>query len=450
MTGRGLSKFTLFTPVVGRGRSLIGTNGVFQSETVDFADEESLGIDSIPCLEPQFSTPVVSGENTTQQLRDFIGELGMQIGESIASRLLTNQQQATPKQPSCDAANITTMSDQAIDLSKVSLIVRSDIREPPMFRGEGDDKYSIHEWIDVMEVYLQKRSLSLTEQRCEILNHLLGKAKNIVKVGLKSSETANPETIYSILRRYFSETPRSCLPLADFYATQPRSKETPVDYWVRLNTAAETADRCLRQQGGRIDNMDAEIAVMFIKNCPDPSLACVFKCKPIAKWSLTEVQEVIDEHQREQQMKKTSTARVNVLQVATAVTSVHPHEPETDHAHVNAAKLTVTNSPKLSAEAPSDPSALEHVLNMLERVLEQNNRSTYTARSHPSPPVRFGPCQICGSETHSTRAHCMRERRCFGCFKAGHQRRNCTAVFQQGSRPPVQGNQATHTREGTV
>ncbi|KAK7877966.1 hypothetical protein WMY93_031394 [Mugilogobius chulae] len=53
-----------------------------------------------------------------------------------------------------------------------------------------------------------------------------------------------------------------------------------------------------------MDNMDSEIAMMFIRNCPDANLACVFKCKPISKWSLIEVQEAIDEHQREHQAKR--------------------------------------------------------------------------------------------------------------------------------------------------
>ncbi|MGH0137344.1 UNVERIFIED_CONTAM: hypothetical protein FKN15_063659 [Acipenser sinensis] len=54
----------------------------------------------------------------------------------------------------------------------------------------------------------------------------------------------------------------SCLPLADFYATQPKSRESPVDYWVRLNTAAEVADEYLQKQGRKMENMSGEIAMM--------------------------------------------------------------------------------------------------------------------------------------------------------------------------------------------
>ncbi|KAI4904009.1 hypothetical protein NFI96_005422 [Prochilodus magdalenae] len=76
----------------------------------------------------------------------------------------------------------------------------------------------------------------------EILSHLLGRARSIVKVGLRNSYTSDAdvcaETIYDVLKRYFSESPGSCLPLADFYATRPNLKESPVDYW-KLGTKDE-------------------------------------------------------------------------------------------------------------------------------------------------------------------------------------------------------------------
>ena len=87
----------------------------------------------------------------------------------------------------------------------------------------------------------------------------MGKAKTIVKVGSGSipDNAVQTETIYEILRRYFSESPASCFPLADFYATQPSVGENPVDYWVRLNTAADQADRHLKMQGRKFENMSA-------------------------------------------------------------------------------------------------------------------------------------------------------------------------------------------------
>lgn len=404
--------------------------------------------DDVPPLEPQFSTPVANNENAMQQLRDLIGELGTQIGESVASRLLASQSQLASEQPPVTRSVKTEASGAAVDLSRVSLIVRPDIKEPPLYRGDGDDKCSVQEWIETMEMYLHKRGFSAEEQVDEVLGHLLGRAKSIVKIGLKScpssGATINPEMIYSILRRYFSEMPGSCLPLADFYATQPVANESPVDYWVRLNTAADAADRHLRSQGSRMSQMDAEIAMMFIRNCPDPNLACVFKCRPISKWTLTEVQEAIDEHQRERRVKKpaANTAKARILQVATAVPVISPPEPETSQASVNSAKLTATNPHQPADAATSEPNALERVLSMLERVLERTNQPAHAPNSHHLDSARFTPCRVCGNNTHSTRTHCMRERRCLACLGVGHQKRECpqSTSIQRGGNSSDQGN----------
>lgn len=421
--------------VVRSGARLLTTEELSGSDDIN---------DTLP-PEPQFSTPITS-DSTTRQLRDPIGELGSQIGESIASCLLASQSPLTQVQSPPAQSVKAEAPETTIDLSKVSLIVRPDVKEPPMYRGDGEDKFSIQEWIDMMEVYLHKRNISTSEQNDEVLSHLLGKAKSLVKVGLKSSSASGtvitPETIYDILRRYFSKFPGSCLPLADFYATQPAANETPVDYWVRLNTAAETADRHLKSQGGKMDNIDAEIAMMFIRNCPDPSLACVFKCKPISKWSLTEVQEAIDEHQREHQVKRSNAARKHALQVATAVTAVDSPEPETDHLQMSTAKYTPCNPVKPSDAPASDPSALERVLSMSERVLERTSQPLSTIQPQSHSAARFTPCKVCGANSHSTRTHCMRERRCLECLEQGHQRKDCpkTTAVQRGGHSPVQGN----------
>lgn len=190
-----------------------------------------------------------------------------------------------------------------------------------------------------------------------------------------------------------------------------------------------------------MDNMDAEIAMMFIRNCPDHNLACVFKCKPISKRSLTEVQEAIDEHQREHQVKKPA-ARKHVLQVATAVASADPPETETDHLQVNTTKYIPSNPAKPVDAHASDPNALERVLSMLERVLERTSQSYPTTRPQPTPATHFTPCKVCGDNNHSTRTHCMRERRCLGCLEQGHQRKDCpkATTTQRDRHSPVQGN----------
>lgn len=433
--------YDVFTPV-GRGRGLFS----FRNETPGLGPGLLFDADNLNLRRaPQFSTPTKQNEHNTQELRELIGELGSQIGESIAGRLLASQQ-FDCQQPANANSPRSESSNMMADLSKVSLIVKSDIKEPPMYRGDSTDKYSIQEWIEAVEVYLHKKDQPLSEQVEEVLNHLLGRAKSIVKVGLKSSSSSNspvtPETIYNILRRYFSETPGSCLPLADFYATQPTAKETPVDYWVRLNTAAEVADKHLKCQGGKMDNMDSEIAMMFIRNCPDPDLSCVFKCKPIGKWSLTEVQEAIDEHQRENQVKKPAVhvPKAHAIRVATAVAESDLSESDIVYSNVNTAKLTVPT--KQSDITVPESNALERVLSMLERVLERTSQPTQAATRAQSSFDRPSPCRVCGQNSHSTRSHCMREKRCLSCLETGHQRKDCTKspTIQPVSVPVQSGN----------
>lgn len=59
-----------------------------------------------------------------------------------------------------------------------------------MFRRDSNDKCSISEWIEQMEVYLSKKGCNTADSVEEILNHLSGRAKSIVKFKLKSSTVA--------------------------------------------------------------------------------------------------------------------------------------------------------------------------------------------------------------------------------------------------------------------
>ncbi|KAL1276834.1 hypothetical protein QQF64_036457 [Cirrhinus molitorella] len=141
-----------------------------------------------------------------------------------------------------------------------------------------------------------------------------------------------------MLLRYFSKSPESCLPLADFYSTQPHARESPVDYWVRLNNAAEIADKHLQKQGSHMKNISQEVAMMFIRNCPDDGLSNVFRYKSVTKWTSAEVQEAIDEHQRELRTKKLHSRSLpdRSFQVATTAVS-HADTTTVENTAVNAA-----------------------------------------------------------------------------------------------------------------
>lgn len=430
-----------FTPVGrGRGRGIYaGDSDRVQVRQLGFSNNASVD-DAIP-VQPISSTPNAADIDTLGQLRNLLGELGTQIGDSVVSRIFANQALApTGNPPSPLSPPPLEPVHSTLDMSKMNIVVKTDVKEPAMYRGDGTDKYTVQEWIDMMEVYLRKKNCLAADQVEEVLSHLLGRAKNIVKVGLKSSHdnTVHPEAIYDILRRYFSDSPVSSLPLADFYATQPETNEIPVDYWVRLNTAAEHADRYLRKCGGKMENMSAEVAMMFIRNCSNPDLASVFKCRPISKWSAMEVQEAIDEHQREHGTKKQPTRVEKVKVVAATTTTCSPVVEES-----TVRRATVTESPiqmKASMAVASEAGALDRVLNMLESVLARTASPVQQSFQQTRPTS----CRVCKEKTHTTFEHCRKEGRCLACLEPGHLKRNCTKAIPQQTQPeshtPNQGN----------
>lgn len=125
-------------------------------------------------------------------------------------------------------------------------------------------------------------------------------------------------------------------------------------------------------------NMSSEIAMMFIRNCSEPNLSSMFRCKPISKWSVTEIQEAIDEHQREVQSKKLSavTHDVNTVQVAAAKVSTVPINVTNQYSMKADAPVYVPDTPLKAADpATSEAGTLERVLSMLERVLDRTSQN---------------------------------------------------------------------------
>lgn len=207
--------------------------------------------------------------------------------------------------------NNTTGSQCAnLDLSQLNVILKSDEKVPPVFRGGGLGRCDNQEWVEMMRAYLQKGNVKITEQADEILGHLMGWAKDIMKVGLRSNPvldcTNHPEIIYSILKQHFSEVYCSSMPLADFYSTLPKHSKNAVDYWLHLNKAADIADECLRGQGRRMGNLNSEFAMMFVRNCPDPDLAPTFKVWLLECWTVKDVQELLDSFKRELKLRSST------------------------------------------------------------------------------------------------------------------------------------------------
>ncbi len=81
---------------------------------------------------------------------------------------------------------------------------------------------------------------------------------------------------------------------------QPDVGESPLDYWIRVNKAAEMTEQCLVSKGKSTADLSQQAVIMFIQNCPDKELSLVLKMKPPHEWSAREVQEHLDSHRKVQ------------------------------------------------------------------------------------------------------------------------------------------------------
>ena len=46
-----------------------------------------------------------------------------------------------------------------MNLTGVTLVMKTDVKEPPYFRGDGTDRHTVHDWEEMMSVYLNKRGV---------------------------------------------------------------------------------------------------------------------------------------------------------------------------------------------------------------------------------------------------------------------------------------------------
>lgn len=423
---------------------------------------------------PCTSTPNTERDAITH-LTDMVGQLGSQIGESIVSKLLSAglvNSSNKCKSDSLDHTRFQTRSEQSVSMMvpQVSVHVGSD---HDTFRGDRSDKYCIKEWVDRTKAYIRKQKCPISEQSEEIMSRLAGKAKDVVRISLRSDCTLdvkqNPELIYNILLQYFSET-SSCLPLADFYATLPRAGENPVDYWIRINKAADLANDGLRRQGKQLADMSEEVTRMFIKHCPDPGLASVFRCKPIYEWGAKDIQNRIDDYQREYMgragayvmsytsavLKEECTASDNLVslpQSAVQDTSSFPMVTSTckqpklsaEPSTVQCRSCPAPNLPAVQTMAQNtqqpESQVLSRMMVMLEQLMDRvQSRDVPTHRGSSRLQRRYGrnACRVCQDNKHSTVTHCITDKLCFECFSPGHPKRDCPKL--SSVREDTEGN----------
>lgn len=272
---------------------------------------------------------------TRHLTRNLITHIAQQIGQTIREELKGDcgVGEVSHKQAQSSVGHLTSDSTY-LNLTGAKLVLQSDVREAPVFRGDGSDKNTVSEWEELVKVYLKKRAMPVREQCSEIMSKLMGKAKDIVRITQRSSPSLkpheNPKIIFDILKQHFGEVTYSCMPMADFYSTVPVAGETPVEYWVRLNKAVDAAEEGLKRLGRHLEDPCQEAAMMFVKYCPDPTLAAILRLKAPDKWTASEIQEYIDRYQtevKEQVLQKSKRLRSVTLQTQASA----PNDDVTTH-----------------------------------------------------------------------------------------------------------------------
>lgn len=403
---------------------------------------------------PYTSTPIrpQSSETdaTLKHLGVLIAELGKHIGDSVTARLLSDKESQSGDGRGAQTCGTT------VDLAQLTMALKSDAKEPPIFRGEATDRCSVHEWVDLMSMYLKKKNVDLADQSDEIMGKLMGRARDVARIGIRSNPSLSvelhPDAIYAILKQHFSDLSYSCMPLADFYSTLPRAHESPIDYWVRLNKAADITEECLQRQGKSMGDLNKEVAMMFVRHCNEPSLSVVFRSKLADSWTAKEVQERIDEYHREIKSRHNKPAAERPSRQAVAVVSSAAQEvgrPEHEgllHSH----KQSV-GQPQQSSEFAAIQNSMDKMAEMLGEVLTSLSASSRPPasrgqdRSFQKRKVS-GPrgCSICNDSSHSTIAHCQLHRLCFLCHQPGHMKLQCPNT----SSPAPQSAAASPLHQG--
>lgn len=428
--GRGRGAF-MCTPMTSVGRVRFQSVPITSTPMPDLGtmpDKDDTFVAPPPLSSVRRDSDSTNEGNASAQLIVGIAKvIGISIGESIASCIES-------KLGSGASASVAgnTFRSGGTDPSLVNLVVKSEIKEPVCFKGDGSDAYTVHEWESVVMSYLRKQVIPVAEQADEVMNRLMGRAREVVRVGIRSNPflvlSEGPGPIFDILKQHFSDTVSSIMPLADFYATLPFSGEDPFEYWLRLNKAMEVTEDCLKRQNKTMDDSSRELTTMFIRHCPDSELSLIFRCKPLQQWTAAEVHEKLVEHRRDKRhsYQPKSTTAVTMLRQDVS-SGLRPSLP-TGKPISDADTGPALNQ---TSQEPAEP--LDRILSMLERILEQGSQRAQNygrpeRRSQGGPNNRARsslPCEVCGDRGHTTRFHCRANHLCFLCYASGHIHTDC-------------------------
>lgn len=349
--------------------------------------------------------------NQWQTMADLMKQLGNEIGSQIAASLSSTGQNVQR-----DNTNAQQSSAQPPDWSNLNLVIRhQDVKEPPAFRGDKSDRCTIDEWEELMQTYLNKKGLGVPEQGQEILDRLMGRAKDVVRTCIRNNPlinvTRDPHVIFSILRQHFGDAVSSTTPLRDFYETLPRRSESGLDYWIRLNKAVDLANECLKRQGKRIEDPGHEVTMMFVRHCPEPTLYAALRSKPLETWTANEVQALIDSHHMDKHLANVERAQ------------------RVEEKPSGAWCMTQQQVADSSQSSGLDSALLGRAVSLLEQLIISQKESMQKAEHAKTPSgeavLRSGTCRVCKASDHTTKTHCFKEGLCFKCFETGHRGFEC-------------------------
>ncbi|KAK0155302.1 hypothetical protein N1851_002360 [Merluccius polli] len=217
--GRGRSMMLQFdSPVKGGVVHVMGGERVLAEATSAGGDRvTSQSHHTVPTPSTQVTATLTQNSvspspDVVSQMSDIIQHVGQQLADSIVARLSPAFSPPTPSTPTVHTAP-ANVSAHSLDLSHVQLAPHRKVKEPPTFRGDDSDTVDVHEWEDLMRDYIKRTNVEPEQQAEEMLIHLRGRAKDVVKVAMRNcgiDVTLNPDAIYAPLRRHFAATQLPC------------------------------------------------------------------------------------------------------------------------------------------------------------------------------------------------------------------------------------------------
>lgn len=136
----------------------------------------------------------------------IVEQIGQQLADSSMSHLNASSPTAavhTSHEEKCYKKD--SSPSHTLDLSQIQLVTQREVKDPPVFRGESSDTLTVDEWEESMKNYIRKSGVQLENQAEEILIHLRGRAKDVVRFGIRNGEIDvqhNPHAIYGLLCKH--------------------------------------------------------------------------------------------------------------------------------------------------------------------------------------------------------------------------------------------------------